>query len=120
MDQEKEFPDEHPQSEVIAEEHPGAESAAAEAIAPEKEPEESEPLESESDEPPKAAAAKNPAAHASETQAGNEAAIEDARQTPPPADVVDLKKGFIVQTYSGFQNKVPKPFRSRPPASAIT
>jgi transcription termination/antitermination protein NusG len=98
---------------VIAEEHPGAESAAAEAIAPETEPEESEPLESESDEPPKAAAAKTPVAHASETQAGNGAAIEDAGQTPPPADVDDLKKWFIVHTYSGFENKVAESLRSR-------
>ena len=33
MDEEKEFPEEQPQSEVIAEEHPEAESTAAEAIA---------------------------------------------------------------------------------------
>ena len=113
MDEEKQFPDEHPQSEVMAEEHPGAESGAAEAIAPETEPPESEPLESEGDEPPKSAAAKASEAHGPETQAGNGTASEGDVHAPPPAEVDDLKKWFIVHTYSGFENKVAESLRSR-------
>ncbi len=112
MDEEKQFPDEHPQSEVMAEEHPGAESGAAEAIAPESEPPESEPPESELEEPPKASSANASEAHGPETQAGNGSAIEGDLQAPP-AEVDDLKKWFIVHTYSGFENKVAESLRSR-------
>jgi len=96
MDEEKQFPDEHPQSEVMAEEHPGD----AEAIAPESEPEESEP--------PQAAPAK-----AAEAPVETAPAIEGNGQAPPPAEVDDLKKWFIVHTYSGFENKVAESLRSR-------
>ena len=96
MDEEKQFPDEHPQSETIAEEHPGA----AEVMAPEPEPPESEP--------PQAAPAK-----ATEAPADIAPAIEGNGQTPPPAEVDDLKKWFIVHTYSGFENKVAESLRSR-------
>jgi len=122
MDEEKEFPDEHPQSEVMAEEHSGADSAVAEAIAPETEPPESEPLESESAEsegaePPKAAARASEAhtaeIHALENQAGNGPAVEGDGQAPPTAEVDDLKKWFIVHTYSGFESKVAESLRSR-------
>jgi transcription termination/antitermination protein NusG len=110
MDEEKQFPDEHPQSDVMAEEHPGADSAAAEAIAPETEPPESEPPESEppDSEPPQAAPAK-----ATEAPAETAPAMEDNGQAPPPAEVDDLKKWFIVHTYSGFENKVAESLRSR-------
>jgi len=105
MDEEKQFPDEHPQSDVMAEEHPGADSAAAEAIAPETEPPESEPPDSE---PPQAAPAK-----ATEAPAETAPATEGNGQAPPPAEVDDLKKWFIVHTYSGFENKVAESLRSR-------
>jgi transcriptional antiterminator NusG len=105
MDEEKQFPDEHPQSDVMAEEHPGADSAAAEAIAPETEPPESEPPDSE---PPQAAPAK-----ATEAPAETAPAMEGNGQAPPPAEVDDLKKWFIVHTYSGFENKVAESLRSR-------
>ena len=108
MDEEKQFPDAHPQSEVMAEEHPGADSAATEAIAPE-----TEPPESEVEEPPKAAAAKASEAHASENQAETAPAIEGDGHAPPSAEVDDLKKWFIVHTYSGFENKVAESLRSR-------
>ncbi len=105
MDEEKQFPDEHPQSDVMAEEHPGADSAAAEAIAQETEPTESEPPDSE---PPQAAPAK-----ATEAPAETAPATEGNGQAPPPAEVDDLKKWFIVHTYSGFENKVAESLRSR-------
>jgi len=105
MDEEKQFPDEHPQSDVMAEEHPGADSGAAEAIAPETEPPESEPPDSE---PPQAAPAK-----ATEAPAETAPAVEGNGQAPPPAEVDDLKKWFIVHTYSGFENKVAESLRSR-------
>jgi len=105
MDEEKQFPDEHPQSDVMAEEHPGADSASAEAIAPETEPPESEPPDSE---PPQAAPAK-----ATEAPAETAPAMEGNGQAPPPAEVDDLKKWFIVHTYSGFENKVAESLRSR-------
>src|SRR3982074_1514709 len=96
MDEEKQFPDEHPQSEMIAEEPPDP----AEAIAPESEPQESEP--------PQAAPAK-----VTEAPAETTPAIESNGQTPPPAEVDDLKKWFIVHTYSGFENKVAESLKSR-------
>jgi len=96
MDEEKQFPDEHPQSEMIAEEHPDA----AEAIVPESEPQESEP--------PQATPAK-----ATEAPAETAPAIEGNGQAPPPAEVDDLKKWFIVHTYSGFENKVAESLRRR-------
>jgi len=105
MDEEKQFPDEHPQSDVMAEEHPGADSGAAEAIAPETEPPESEPPDSE---PPQTAPAK-----ATEAPAETAPAMEGNGQAPPPAEVDDLKKWFIVHTYSGFENKVAESLRSR-------
>ncbi len=105
MDEEKQFPDEHPQSDVMAEEHPGADSGAAEAIAPETEPPESEPPDSE---PPQTAPAK-----ATEAPAETAPATEGNGQAPPPAEVDDLKKWFIVHTYSGFENKVAESLRSR-------
>ena len=113
MDEEKQFPDEHPQSEMTPEEHPGADSAAAEAIAPEP-----DPPEEEEEEPPKAVPAKSPEVHASETHPSEEhvetaPAIEGNGQAPPPAEVDDLKKWFIVHTYSGFENKVAESLRSR-------
>jgi transcriptional antiterminator NusG len=105
MDEEKQFPDEHPQSDVMAEEHSGADSAAAEAIAPETEPPEPEPPDSE---PPQASPAK-----ATEAPAETAPAMEGNGQAPPPAEVDDLKKWFIVHTYSGFENKVAESLRSR-------
>ncbi|PYT30800.1 MAG: transcription termination/antitermination factor NusG [Acidobacteria bacterium] len=81
---------------MIAEEHPDA----AEAIVPESEPQESEP--------PQATPAK-----ATEAPAETAPAIEGNGQAPPPAEVDDLKKWFIVHTYSGFENKVAESLRSR-------
>jgi transcriptional antiterminator NusG len=109
MDEDRQFPDEHPQSEVMAEEHPGADSgAAAETIAPEP-----ESPKSEVEEPPQAAAAGASDAHASETQAETAPAIEGDGPAPPSAEVDELKKWFIVHTYSGFENKVKESLRSR-------
>jgi transcriptional antiterminator NusG len=114
MDEEKQFPDEHPQSEVMPEELPSADSGtAAEAIAPE--PEVPEP---EVEAPPQVAAAQASEAHASdahasEIQAETAPAIEGDGQAPPSAEVDDLKKWFIVHTYSGFENKVKESLRSR-------
>src|ERR1051326_9202889 len=112
MDEERQFPDEHPQSEMTPEEHPGAESVAAEAAAPDNDrPEE------EAEEPPQAAPAKVPAVHAAETHPSEDReivpAMEGNGQASPPAEVDDLKKWFIVHTYSGFENKVAESLRSR-------
>src|SRR6266481_3630107 len=87
MDEERQFPDEHPQSEMTPEEHADAESAAAEAVAPEPAP--------------------------PEERAEAAPAMDGNGQAPPPAEVDDLKKWFIVHTYSGFENKVAESLRSR-------
>ncbi len=105
MDEERQFPDEHPQSEMTPEEHPGADSATAEAIAPEPDP------------PQRATPVKTPEAHPaqaspSEDHAETAPATEGNGQAPP-AEVDDLKKWFIVHTYSGFENKVAESLRSR-------
>jgi len=113
MDEEKQFPDEHPLSEMMPEKHP--DTAAAEAVAPETDP--PEPEAKEADEPPQGAPAKASevhaaAAHPSEDQAETAPAVEGNGQAPA-AEVDDLKKWFIVHTYSGFENKVAESLRSR-------
>src|SRR5579859_1776873 len=113
MDEEKQFPDEHPLSERTPEKHP--DTAAAEAVAPETDP--PEPEAKEADEPPQGAPAKASevhaaAAHPSEDQAETAPAVEGNGQAPA-AEVDDLKKWFIVHTYSGFENKVAESLRSR-------
>src|SRR5439155_4888664 len=40
-------------------------------------------------------------------------AIEGNGQAPPPAEVDDLKKWFIIHSYSGFENKVAESLKSR-------
>ncbi len=108
MDEERQFPDEHPQSEMTPDEHPGDDAAAAEAAAP---PEE-EPAE------PEATPAEAPKVRAAETDRSEERgepapAVEGNGQAPPAAEVDDLRKWFIVHTYSGFENKVAESLRSR-------
>ena len=112
MDEERQFPDEHPQSEMTPEEHPGDDAAAAEAAAPEPDPPEEEAAE------PEVTPAEAPEFHAAETdrsEARGEPApaVEGNGQAPPPAEVDDLRKWFIVHTYSGFENKVAESLRSR-------
>jgi len=111
MDEERQFPDEHPQSEMTPEEHPGAESVAAEAAAPD-----TDPPEEEAEEPPQAAPAKATEMHTAATHPSEHdetAPVIEGNGQAPPAEVDDLKKWFIVHTYSGFENKVAESLRSR-------
>jgi transcriptional antiterminator NusG len=115
MDEEKQFPDEHPLSEMTPEEHPGDDSAA-EASAPETDPPEQEAQEAE-EPPPHAAPAKAPEVHAAEIHPSEDRAeaapVMEGNGQAPAAEVEDLKKWFIVHTYSGFENKVAESLRSR-------
>ena len=86
MDDEKQYPEEHPESEMSAEEQPGG--AAAEAMAP----------DTAGDEPGNEPNAGEGNGHAPEA---------------PAAEVDDTKKWFIVHTYSGFEQKVAESLRSR-------
>jgi transcriptional antiterminator NusG len=103
MDNEEQFPEEHPQPELIAEEHPGDDSAAAEAAVREAEPEPEIPETS-------APAAPAPEAQRATAPTGEGDGHEPA---PPPAELDDAKKWFIVHTYSGFEQKVAESLRSR-------
>ena len=94
MDEEKPNSEEQPHSEMNAEEHPEAEPAVAEAAEPEVQAPDVQAPEAETGAP--LAAEGN----------GHEAAM-------PPAEVDDLKKWFIVHTYSGFEQKVAESLRSR-------
>jgi len=89
MDEERQDPEEHPQSEMSAEEHTPAEAEAeAEAPAPVEEPQEI-------------------AASESPVPEGN------GHGAAPAVEVEDTKKWFIVHTYSGFEQKVKESLRSR-------
>jgi transcriptional antiterminator NusG len=88
MDEERQDPEEHPQSGVSAEEHASADSTAAEAAAAE---------------------APEPELPAEEATAGE----DNGHAAPPPAETEDSKKWFIVHTYSGFEQKVAESLRSR-------
>ena len=84
MDEERQDPEEHPESEIGAEEQPVAEAA-----------------------PPVEDTPEAPASEAPEPEgAGHGAAAQ-------PVEVEDTKKWFIVHTYSGFENKVAESLRSR-------
>jgi transcription termination/antitermination protein NusG len=84
VDEERQDSEEHPQTEMSAEDEPIAESAAPVEVTPE------------------AAASEAP----SQEDNGHAAAAQ-------PAEVEDTKKWFIVHTYSGFENKVAESLRSR-------
>jgi transcriptional antiterminator NusG len=110
MDREDQFPEEHPQSELIAEEHPGADAAVAEAMSRETEP---EPEVPERSVPESAVPEAQPR---EEVAVGASAAVGEGGEqeaASPAAEVDDTKKWFIVHTYSGFEHKVAESLRSR-------
>jgi len=84
VDEERQDPEEHPQSDMNAEEEPVAEAAA--------------PME----DTPEVQASDAPAPEGN----GHGAAAQ-------PVEVEDTKRWFIVHTYSGFENKVAESLRSR-------
>ena len=98
MDEERQNPEDQPQSEMSAEEHleaePAAETAAPEADAP---------------------AVQATEAQAPEVEAGAAPAAEgNGHDTAAPqVEADDSKKWFIVHTYSGFEQKVAESLRSR-------
>jgi transcriptional antiterminator NusG len=84
VDEERQDPEEHPQSEMSAEEQPVAEAAPPAEDAPEVQ------------------------ASVAPVPDDNGLAAE-----AHPVEVEDTKKWFIVHTYSGFENKVAESLRSR-------
>ena len=84
MDEERQDPEEHPQSDIGAEEPAPAEAEA------------SAPIESQPEEPADEASAPEGNGHGS-----------------APPEIEDTKKWFIVHTYSGFEQKVAESLRSR-------
>jgi transcriptional antiterminator NusG len=84
VDEERQDPEEHPQTEMSAEDQPVAE--AAEAV----------------EETPEAQAIEAP-----------EPAGDGHGAAAQPVEVQDTRKWFIVHTYSGFENKVAESLRSR-------
>jgi transcription termination/antitermination protein NusG len=89
VDEEQQDPEEHPQSDMSAEEEPAAEAQA------------------EAEEPPPVEAAPELAASEPPATEGN------GHGTAAAVGVEDTKKWFIVHTYSGFEQKVKESLRSR-------
>lgn len=87
MDEERQDPEEHPQSDMSAEEHPATE-VEAQAAAPAEEAQDLPGVE-----PP--------------------ASESNGQAAAPAIGVEDTKKWFIVHTYSGFEQKVKESLRSR-------
>jgi transcriptional antiterminator NusG len=131
VDEERQDPEEHPQSDMSAEQQPNAEEPAAERppeaeavehpleAEPVEHPSEAEPaaehpVEAEPVEPPAAAAPEAPETPAVPAQ---EAPAGDGNGSAPDAAAAALadesKKWFIVHTYSGFEQKVAESLRSR-------
>jgi transcriptional antiterminator NusG len=99
MDEERQNPEEQPQSEMSAEEQPETEPVAPETAAPEVQ----------------APAVHTPEAQAPivETSAAPAAEGNGHEAATPPVEADDSKKWFIVHTYSGFEQKVAESLRSR-------
>src|SRR5690242_21902540 len=104
MDEERQNPEEQPQSEMSAEEQPETEPAASETAAPETAAPEVQ-----------APAVQTPEAQAPivETSAAPAAEGNGHEAATPPVEADDSKKWFIVHTYSGFEQKVAESLRSR-------
>jgi len=99
MDEDRQNPEEQPQSEMSAEEHSEGEPDVAETSAPEV--------------PAPVVRASEVEAPTVDTSAAPAAEGNGHETTSSPAEADDAKKWFIVHTYSGFEQKVAESLRSR-------